>query len=155
MGALEERNLGCSWVQLFFYCSPLWGKGEPIILTNYFSIFSSEGGGDAFCGEPAFTSIRWKTWSVKDNLSHEKHPTTFHYTGWLIGILDPYNGLFQSPYNCIIFHPLYTPNNQGFFHCSLRFLPVLGNNSSQEWFEHNSVRTYLRNGQELHSLKLT
>ena len=27
------------------------------------------------------------------HLSHEKKPPTFHYTGSLVGILDPHNGL--------------------------------------------------------------
>ena len=28
---------------------------------------------------------------------------------------DPYNGLSQSLYNWVVFHPLYNPTNQGFF----------------------------------------
>ena len=35
--------------------------------------------------------------------------------GCLIGILDPYNGAhYISPYNWVVFHPLYTAINQGF-----------------------------------------
>ena len=33
---------------------------------------------------------------------------------WLVN-RDPYNGLLQSLYNSVVFHPLYTLNNQGFF----------------------------------------
>ena len=36
---------------------------------------------------------------------------------WLVN-RDSYNGLLQSPYNWVVFHPLYTANNQGFGHCS-------------------------------------
>ena len=32
---------------------------------------------------------------------------------WLFN-RDPYNGLLQSPYNWVGFHPLYTAINQGF-----------------------------------------
>ena len=49
-------------------------------------------------------------------LSHEKNPPTFYDIGWLIGILTMvyYNAL----HNWVVFHPLYNPTNQGFFHCS-------------------------------------
>ena len=44
-----------------------------------------------------------------------KNPATFHYTEWLIGIY----GLLYFPHNWVVFHPLYTLNNQGpLFHCS-------------------------------------
>ena len=50
-------------------------------------------------------------------LSNEKNHPTFHYTGWLIGILIM---VYYNPlYNWVGFHPLYNPTNQGpFFHCS-------------------------------------
>ena len=39
-------------------------------------------------------------------MSHENNPgsLTFHYK-WLIN-RDPFNGLLQSPYNWVVFHPL-------------------------------------------------
>ena len=37
---------------------------------------------------------------------------------WLFN-RDPYNGLLQSPYNWVGFHPLYTAINQGVGHCSI------------------------------------
>ncbi len=80
----------------------------------------------------------------ESHLSHEKNPLTFHYTGclWLFN-RDPYNGLLKSPYNRIVFHPLYTLNNQGpFFHCSPELQPhaydsdfVSLGRSSLEWFQ--------------------
>ena len=41
---------------------------------------------------------------------------------WLVN-RDPYNGLFKSPYNWVVFHPLYTTNNQGFFRGSYDLSP--------------------------------
>ena len=56
--------------------------------------------------------------ACKNNLSHEKNPPTFHYTGCLIGILIImvcYNPYITGYYNLL----LYNPTNQGpFFHCS-------------------------------------
>ena len=38
---------------------------------------------------------------------------------------DPYNAFLQSPYNWVVFHPLYTLNNKGpFFHCSSDTKPL-------------------------------
>ena len=56
-------------------------------------------------------------------MSHEKKTPTFHYTGWLIGILLMvyYNAL----YNWVVCHPLYNPTNQGFFHCSTNVCQVI------------------------------
>ena len=45
-------------------------------------------------------------------LSHEKNPPTFHYTGWLIGILIM---VYYNPYITGQYNPLYNPANQGFF----------------------------------------
>ena len=42
--------------------------------------------------------------------------TTFHYTGWLIGILVM---VYYNPYITGWYNLLYNPTNQGFFHCSL------------------------------------
>ena len=39
------------------------------------------------------TSINHLLTGMILQVSDEKNPPTFHYTGWLIGILDPYNGL--------------------------------------------------------------
>ena len=49
----------------------------------------------------------------------KKNPPTFHYTGWLIGILilAYYNPHIVGQYN-----PLYQTTNQGFQHCSSGFL---------------------------------
>ena len=49
-------------------------------------------------------------------LSHEKSPLTFHYTGCLIGLLIMacYNPHITGQYNS-----LYTLNNEVFFHCSV------------------------------------
>ena len=49
------------------------------------------------------------------DMSHEKNPPTFHYTGWLIGILIM---VYYNPYIPGQYNLLYTLNNQGFFHCS-------------------------------------
>ena len=59
----------------------------------------------------------------KKHLSHEKNPPTFHYTGWLIGILIM---VYYNPYIPGQYNLLYTLNNQGpFFHCSLITLNLL------------------------------
>ena len=35
----------------------------------------------------------------RTQLSYEKKPgLTFHYTGWFLGLRDPYIGLLKSPY---------------------------------------------------------
>ena len=53
----------------------------------------------------------WSTWAAK------KKPPTFHWI--LAGFLGSlFHGLLESLYNWVGFHPLYTLNNQGFFHCS-------------------------------------
>ena len=46
------------------------------------------------------------------HVSHEKKPPTFHYTGWLIGILIM---VYYNPYITGQYNPLYNPTNQGFF----------------------------------------
>ena len=63
--------------------------------------------------------VTWKKhW--RSQLSHEKKPgPTFHYTGWLIGILISWF-IKNSPYNWVVFHPLYQTTNQGLFHCSTK-----------------------------------
>ena len=48
-------------------------------------------------------------------MSHEKNPPTFHYTGWLIGILIM---VYYNPYITGQYNPLYNLTNQGLFHCS-------------------------------------
>ena len=45
-------------------------------------------------------------------MSHEQNPPTFHYTGWLIGILIM---VYYNPYITGYYDPQYTLNNQGFF----------------------------------------
>ncbi len=48
------------------------------------------------------------------NMSPEQNPLTFHYTGCLIVILDPYTGFFKIPINnWVVFHPLYTAEKPG------------------------------------------
>ena len=43
-------------------------------------------------------------------------PSREHYTGWLMGVLIL---AYYDPYiRGVVFHPLYTANNQGFGHCS-------------------------------------
>ena len=37
--------------------------------------------------------ILFEIFGARAEMSHEKKPPTFYYTGWLIGIRDPYNGL--------------------------------------------------------------
>ena len=49
-------------------------------------------------------------------VSYENKPSYFPLY-WLV-YRDPYIGLLKSPYNWVVFHPLYNLNNQGFFHCS-------------------------------------
>ena len=54
---------------------------------------------------PTDSLVIMPTWYSKQQLSHGKKPLTFHYTGCLIGILDPYYGLFpllQSLYNWVV-----------------------------------------------------
>ncbi len=56
----------------------------------------------------------WFKWAALKTL------LTFHYTGWLIGILIRvyYNPYITGEYN---YNPLYNLTNQGFFHCSNDF----------------------------------
>ena len=51
-------------------------------------------------------------------MSHEKNSLTFHYTGWLVGILISW--FIIIPFFNWVCHPLHTLNNQGspFFNCS-------------------------------------
>ena len=53
------------------------------------------------------------------HVSHEKNRSPLlSMKYWLVN-RDPYNELLYSPYAWVVFHPLYTQNNQGaFFHCS-------------------------------------
>ena len=54
-------------------------------------------------------------------MSHEKNPTLLSMKYWLVN-RDPYNGLLKSLYSWVVYcNPLYTLNNQGFFHCSCIF----------------------------------
>ncbi len=53
----------------------------------------------------------------EQHMSHEKNPPTFHYTGWLIGILIMVYH-YHDPYIIGLYNPLFALNNQGFFHCS-------------------------------------
>ena len=48
----------------------------------------------------------------QSHMSHEKKPPTFHYTGWLIGILIM---VYYNPYVTGFYNPLNTLNNQVFF----------------------------------------
>ena len=65
-------------------------------------------------------------------MSTEKKHLTFHYTGWLIEIRDPYN-------IWVGFHPLYTPTTPGWFSWTwgyqhLPFTPrVSFTGRSQDW----------------------
>ena len=52
----------------------------------------------------------------KKTFEPRKNPSYFPLY-WLVN-RDPYNGLLQSLYNWVGFHPLYQTTNQGFFHCS-------------------------------------
>ena len=54
-------------------------------------------------------------------VSHEKTPTTFFYTGWLIGILTM---VYYNPYIITGYNPLYNPTNQGIFHGSCGLSPL-------------------------------
>ena len=56
------------------------------------------------------------SWESFLQVSHEKNPPTFHYTGWLIGILIM---AYYNPYITGSYNPLYNPTNQGFFHCQV------------------------------------
>ena len=53
-------------------------------------------------------------WGFLD-VSHQKNPPTFQYTGWLIGILIL---VYYNPHITGQYNPLYNLTNQGFFHCS-------------------------------------
>ena len=59
-------------------------------------------------------------------MSHEKNPYYFPLY-WLVN-RDPYNGLLQSLYNWVVFHPLYTLNNQGFFTAQMTILAIQSSN---------------------------
>ena len=48
-----------------------------------------------------------------------KNPPTFHYTGWLIGILIM---VYKNPYIAGQYNPLYTLSNQGFFIAQLHMI---------------------------------
>ena len=67
-----------------------------------------------FWGFPTIFGNTHITWATK------KTPT-FHCTGWLIGILIM---LYYNPYITGQYNPLYTLNNQGFFHCSHGLMDV-------------------------------
>ena len=50
---------------------------------------------------------------TKPSIGPRKKPSYFPLY-WLVN-KDPYNGLLQSLYNWVVFHPLYNPTNQGPF----------------------------------------
>ena len=55
----------------------------------------------------------------------KKNGLTFQYTGCLIRILT---WVYYNPHNTGQYNPLYTLNNQGFFHCSIMFpYPIFHN----------------------------
>ena len=68
------------------------------------------------------TSSKWAT----------KKPSYFPLY-WLVQ-MDPYIGLLKSPYNWVVFHPLYNLNKQGFSLCSNEVMgPVFSWPSSWRW----------------------
>ena len=58
-------------------------------------------------------AVDFPIWHLK---TPKKKPPTFHYTGWLIGILIM---VYYNPYISGQYNPLYNQTNQGFFHCSV------------------------------------
>ena len=53
-----------------------------------------------------------KSFALVFDVSHEKNPLSFCYTGWIIGILVM---VYYNPYITGEYNPLYNPTNQGFF----------------------------------------
>ena len=53
---------------------------------------------------------------VRSQLSHEKTLITFHYTGWLIGVLIM---VYYNPYITGWYNHQYNPTNQVVCHCSI------------------------------------
>ena len=63
-------------------------------------------------------------WASQDlHEPRKKKPPTFHYIGWLIGILIL---VYCNPYLTGRYNPLYQTTNQGFFHCSYSFHLKIG-----------------------------
>ena len=95
---------------------------KPTISINMpkqFVSFFPHIGAASFWGSPG-DLWNWRLcWATKKTL-------LLSIESWLVN-RDPYNGLLKSLYNWVgKFHPLYTLNNQGFFHCSfikMRFTP--------------------------------
>ena len=78
----------------------------------------------------------------QSHMSHEKKTPTFHYTGWLIGILIM---VHYNPYITGFYNPLNTLNNQVFFHCSHepRVEGALCNPLESHYIpKHHDVRSY-------------
>ena len=129
--------------KLFFIFTPILGEDEPI-LTHLFQM-------GWFNHQPVFVEGDF-LWIGSYRIHHherttiwrlfffptieETHPrgvflckprkktlTTFHYTGWLIGILTM---VYYNPYIITGYNPLYNPTNQGIFHglCGLALFLV-------------------------------
>lgn len=59
------------------------------------------------------------TWSAWIHGSHRKgNGLTFHYTGFLLGILIMVYRVYYNPHTTGYYNQIYTPNNQDVFHCS-------------------------------------
>ena len=65
--------------------------------------------------------ILYNLWLMTPSTWATKKPRTFHCTDCLMGIRDPYNGFLKSPHNWVVFHLLYTLNNQGPFFSLLKW----------------------------------
>ena len=71
-----------------------------------------------------FTHLKSQT--IFKHLSNVENPVDIPLNpDWLIGILISWP-MKQSPYNWVVFHPLYTANNQGFGHCSFKEVLTIG-----------------------------
>ncbi len=70
--------------------------------------------------ENGFPRPRWSWWSLRV-FSSKKKAVSREKVECRAFNRDPYDGLLWSPYNWVVLSPikLYTPNNQGFFHCSI------------------------------------
>ena len=69
----------------------------------------------SFTSSPAQLSLQQTIFVVRcQALALETTHPRFTGLYWLV-YRDPYIGLLKSPYNWVVFHPLYNLNNQGVF----------------------------------------
>ena len=95
------------------YC-PSWSFAKGSVDLRLYSVgYGTQTGLNHTLDPPK--KIQTKMWATKKTRPY------FPLKYWLFN-RDPCNGLWKSPHNCVVFHPLDTLNNQvPFFHCSCDF----------------------------------